>query len=248
MRDEGFEKIEQNLRSLKNIRPETPFRDGLRLRLVEKIGGEQVQGPGRNFGLRFAFTIGLVAIFLTGGSVVLAENSLPGHPLYPVKRSVENVKLIFVSKKDRSEIEKKLANNRIDELREAVSTEDEQVTTFAIEEVEESINQISIGAISAKNKYLALQEEGKEASDAKKVLEEVLATLEEKQKVLAEIKMEIPDSQTSTLKVMMDNLESLKLEIGKVLKGPTQEKEEPSVKGEETEKTNSNPEEPSPRQ
>ena len=217
MTEENFDKIEQRLKKLKVLVPDTPFRDGLRLRLVEKMQGVTVPTGGGIFGVRFVLALSLIVIFLAGGSVVLAENALPGQTLYPVKRSMENVKLVFVSGEDKEKVEKSIADNRLEELEEAVRTEDEEAAILAISEVEESINKINLKAMTASNEYKAIIDDEDQAIQAKIILEELIPILEEKEAKLAELEAVLPEDEQIKVKIIRENLRSIRLEIEKIL-------------------------------
>jgi hypothetical protein len=65
-------------------------------------------------GIVGAFTI---ALGLTLGTAVAALESLPGQPIYPVKKIVENVQLkLATSEEEKTNLQIKVANNRVDEL------------------------------------------------------------------------------------------------------------------------------------
>jgi hypothetical protein len=65
-------------------------------------------------GIVGAFTI---VLGLTLGTAVAALESLPGQPIYPVKKIVENVQLkLATSAEEKTNLQIKFANNRVDEL------------------------------------------------------------------------------------------------------------------------------------
>jgi hypothetical protein len=65
-------------------------------------------------GIVGAFTI---VLGLTLGTAVAALESIPGQPIYPVKKIVENVQLqLAASEEERVNLQIKFANNRVDEL------------------------------------------------------------------------------------------------------------------------------------
>jgi len=234
MKDETFETIENSLRNLKRIGPSMPYRDGLKLRLIEELVGRRVLPRQNYFGWRFALLASLVVVFLAGGSVVLAQNSLPGQPLYPVKRGVENVKMVFVMRDERPKVEKKLAETRIDELKEAAKAENKQAATSAVREVEESLNKISLQVISARNKYRSLTDQNSDSQTAKKILEDLLQILVDKQAILAEIENSLPEPERSQIQIVRENLKTLQLDIEKDLNMLEDGSTEESVKGTQT--------------
>lgn len=217
MKEEDYEMIQTKLKNLKWFGPSIPYRDGLKIRLIEELIGRRVLPAQSYFSWRIAFIVSLIVIFLGGGSAVLAQNSLPGHPLYPVKRGVENVKLIFVNKDDKPEVEKKLVNSRIDELKKAVETEDKQVTTSAVREVEESMNKINLQVISARNRYKVLISQSMNSEEAKKELNDLLQMLVEKQSVLVEIENTLTEPEKDKIQIIRENLRTLQMDIEKDL-------------------------------
>lgn len=65
-------------------------------------------------GIVGAFTI---VLGLTLGTAVAALESLPGQPIYPVKKIVENVQLkLAATEEEKTNLQIKFANNRVDEL------------------------------------------------------------------------------------------------------------------------------------
>ena len=241
MKEGNFEAIENALRNLKRVGPSMPYRDGLKLRLIEELVGRRVLPKQNHFGWRFTLIASLVVVFLAGGSVVLAQSSLPGQPLYPVKRGVENVKMVFVDKDEKPKVEKKLAETRIDELKEAAKAEDKQAATSAVKEVEESMNKISLQVISARNKYRSLIDQTSGGQTAKKALEDLLQILVDKQAVLAEIENSLPEPERGQVQIIRENLKTLQLDIEKDLNMLEDGSMEESVKGTQTQEDTEQP-------
>ena len=233
MKEENFETIENALRNLRRVGPAMPYRDGLKLRLIEELVGRRVLPRQNHFGWRFALLVSLIAVFLAGGSVVLAQNSLPGQPLYPVKRGVENVKLVFINREERPKVEKRLAETRIDELKEAAKAKDKQAATSAVKEVEDSMNKITLQVISARNKYRSLIDQTMDSQVAKELLEDLLQILVDKQAVLAEIENSLPEPERGQVQIIRENLKTLQLDIEKDLNMLEDGGTEESVKGTE---------------
>jgi|GEM_PF-5785907 len=97
---------------------------------------------------RLAPVIVIVLLFTGGGITQIAENSLPGDILYPVKTSInEEVKGFFVSsEEDAALFEAELAAKRLDELEKITTTESSSVAerSFSIESQPEPLSQSKI--------------------------------------------------------------------------------------------------------
>ena len=66
---------------------------------------------------------GVFAVFLLGGAgtVAASNDRLPGDPLYPVKRSAEELRLVFTfSRQDKAELHTRLADQRVREMAQLV--------------------------------------------------------------------------------------------------------------------------------
>ena len=84
--------------------------------------------------LRMGATLVLVVIIGSGaGTVAAASESLPGEPLYPVKRGIESVRLSLASEERRPELLANLVRERLEEVEELL--EQREVTLMAVEEL-----------------------------------------------------------------------------------------------------------------
>ena len=107
------------------IKPNEEFRARARYQLRSEMDRAAVKGwrPILNWQPRWAVAIVVVlAVVLAGGSTVLAaDSSMPGSPLYPVKLATENVRLTLSSSDvTRAELSAVLANRRIAEIAYAI--------------------------------------------------------------------------------------------------------------------------------
>lgn len=73
-----------------------------------------------------------VLVMLAGGAAIASADSLPGEPLYPVKRAVERVQLAIAAQADEPSLRVDLAARRVDEF--AALLERDQVYPRALEE------------------------------------------------------------------------------------------------------------------
>lgn len=62
----------------------------------------------------------LIVISLTLGTAVAALQSVPGQPIYPLKKIVENIQLKLTPENDKSNLQIQFANNRVDELTQVI--------------------------------------------------------------------------------------------------------------------------------
>lgn len=90
---------------------------------------------------RFALATLLFVGILVSGAVNLAQNSLPGDFLYPVKRISEKGRAVFVSEKEKPKAQLELANKRLDELTQIAEENQVQKLAPAINEFRESLSQ-----------------------------------------------------------------------------------------------------------
>jgi len=134
-------------RELQSIEPDSEFRARARYQLrleMDRIPSGRWQSilkwrPSLKLQPRLAVTIVVVlALVLGGGTTVLAaESSMPGSPLYPVKLATENVRLTFSSSDvARAGLYDTLADRRIEEITYAI----EKGKTKYIRKVTERLN------------------------------------------------------------------------------------------------------------
>jgi len=134
-------------RKLQSIEPDSEFRARARYQLrleMDRIPSGRWQSilkwrPSLRVQPRWVVTMVVVlALVLAGGTTVLAaESSMPGSPLYPVKLATENVRLTFSSSDvARAELYAALADRRIEEITYAI----EKGKTKYIKKVTERLN------------------------------------------------------------------------------------------------------------
>ena len=132
MENEDFEKIEKQLKTLANLTPNLQWRSSLRSSLLATAATKRSPKPSFALVMKFAGATVFILVFLVSGTVIYAQNSLPGDPLYPIKRTYENIALAFTSEEDKFEKKQNLADKRIEELKEVVLERNEKSSDFAI--------------------------------------------------------------------------------------------------------------------
>ena len=81
---------------------------------------------------RLALALGalVLAFAFAGGTVAASDAALPSQPLYPVKRAVEDVRLLFAGGAARSELDGRFAQRRRDEIGELLAERDAATVEF----------------------------------------------------------------------------------------------------------------------
>lgn len=67
----------------------------------------------------------LIVISLTLGTAVAALNSVPGQAIYPLKKIVENIQMKLTPDSEKTNLQIKFANNRVDELQQVLQQQQE---------------------------------------------------------------------------------------------------------------------------
>jgi len=137
---------------------------------------------------------GLIIVFVLFGLFGFAQNSLPGDPLYPIKKISERAQAVFVSEEEKPAFQLKLANERLEELAKIVEANQMKKLASAINEVQASIAQTSQNLREVKEPEKekiakTIVEQTQKLKGTKQKIEEVLATkigTEESEKELEE--------------------------------------------------------------
>ena len=87
----------------------------------------QILGEEKKYTSLFLFPVlklrpvyaGLIAVLILFGLLGFAQNSLPGDPLYSIKRITEKSQAVFVSEEEKPAFQLKLANDRLEDLTKA---------------------------------------------------------------------------------------------------------------------------------
>ena len=112
-------------------------------RLSAYIGTKEVTTTFWHFGFRATYlaVVALVILLGSAGVTFAAQNSLPGQPLYPVKRFSEeaNISLKF-NEKDKRKARIQLTTKRVDEISKLISNDPERAEE-ALTEYENQMNE-----------------------------------------------------------------------------------------------------------
>lgn len=130
-----MEEVIYKLKTLQSIEPDEAWRDSKKRKLMEKISVFGVRNdiflsssdiytkkPAFDFRSfvpnRFAVSFASIALLLTSGvfTVNASQSSLPGDPLYSVKKVTEQVELAMASDQDKPKVEIEQAGKRLEEL------------------------------------------------------------------------------------------------------------------------------------
>ncbi|MFC1630103.1 DUF5667 domain-containing protein [Patescibacteria group bacterium] len=141
---------------------------------------------------RFAIATLVMVGVLSTGAVNLAQTSLPGDTLYPVKRITEKSRAVFVSESEKPKAQLALANKRLDELTKIAETNQDQKITPAIIELQASLVQAAEGL--------------KKPSKLTKEIVEETQKLEEKKGKIEALGVVVEDNEefTNTLKDIVE--------------------------------------------
>jgi len=84
----------------------------------------QILGEEKKYTSLFLFPVlklrpvyaGLITVLILFGLIGVSRNSLPGDPLYPIKKITEKSQAVFVSEEEKPAFQLKLANQRLEDL------------------------------------------------------------------------------------------------------------------------------------
>lgn len=110
-------------------------------RLSSYIGTEEVGVSFWHFSFRFVYLVAVVLIVLLGSASVTfaSQSSLPGQPLYPVKRLSEEAKIFVIFDQKAKKKERiKLTTRRVDEVDKLIAQDPEKAEQV-LEEYEEQM-------------------------------------------------------------------------------------------------------------
>ena len=210
MENKDYTTIEYKLAKLRLVKPDRQWSTKLKGSLLTKIStSKEVSTPAWKFSLAAAF----ILFFLVSGTFAYSQNALPGDPFYPLKRGYERLRLAITPKKDKLQLEQRLAEKRVDELKEVVNVRNDEASDAAIAEVAQSINEIQIKIIAVQANYNTLKDSGQDTTQTKKTLEAILPVLEETQKDLNQIEEALPPNKQLQIKKIREDLNSLQNKI-----------------------------------
>jgi hypothetical protein len=217
MSNESFESVENKLKLLKTLVPDSVWKSETKTLLLTR-------DPRRDLlvWVRPALISGLIFSFLVVSTGVLAAGSLPGEPLYPLKRALETVGSAFTKSEKRLIRQEYLTNKRIQELT-AVIERNEHSSSEALLQVETSVNEIKVMVSSEQKKLTELAEKGEDVTELKETLANFVPTLEQKQEQLENIEPTLSQENQVRVGTVIDSLEEIKVTIKKVTLTPSVE-------------------------
>jgi hypothetical protein len=135
--------------------------------------------------LKPAYTFLSLALILLISLPVFAQFSLPGHPLYPIKKITERAKSYFVPEKEKPAYQLELVQKRLEELKILAEKNETTKLPSAFKEVKETASQATKNLVKSKTIDPKVLEKSVEVAKIKKEIEnKVLATnlgIEEKE-------------------------------------------------------------------
>jgi len=137
----------------------------------------QILGEEKKYTSLFLFPVlklrpvyaGLIAVLILFGLLGFAQNSLPGDPLYSIKKITERAQTVFVAEEDLPRVQLELADKRLEELARVAQENRVKNLSSAINETKASISEA--------NKNLA---KASSPAEVKKIVDEI----EEKAQVI----------------------------------------------------------------
>ena len=238
MENKAAATIEQNLKLLRQLTPDPYWRDSLRSTLIKKPADVKRNSWFLSFHWRLSISLVLLFAFVTGGTAILAQGSVPGDFLYPAKRRAEDFRLVFAGSEDKFVIQQELANRRIAELKRITLARRYQAADPAIKEVKNSISIMSQKASVMSTAYQNLKQEGKDTTPIKETLTELIPTIEQKQTELEQIEDSLPEPARAKVGEIRNSLEDLATQVRNSLE--IIEEPKPSTEPEPTPNPDSN--------
>jgi len=117
----------------------------------KRILGEERTLPGlfldgfRVFqGLFFQYRLALASLILIlvlGGTFAFAQKSLPGEPLFVIKKITEKSRAVFVAENEKPKVQLELANKRLEDLAKIAQTNDVRKLAPAIDEFQANVSE-----------------------------------------------------------------------------------------------------------
>jgi len=179
----------------------------------KRILGEERTLPGlfldsfRVFqGLFFQYRLALaslILLFVLGGTFAFAQKSLPGEPLFMVKKITEKTRAVFVAENERPKVQLELANRRLEDLAKIAETNDVRKLAPAIDEFQANVSEAAKNLAKAKTVGKDIIVQTQELKKNTEKVEKTLATqigTEELENVYKDIaEREIKDLENSSL-------------------------------------------------
>ena len=211
--------IEKNLNILRSVKSNEKWRSQFRSRLLERSGGYSLSPIWK-----LAFGSVLLVMFLFSGTLVLAQKSVPGESLYPVKRAFEEIVLRITPKERKFEFQRTLTDKRIEELKTVLERENQE-SESAMAQVQSSVVQIHSHVTQIKQE-LETKTASSDQTAIKTHLKEVVETIEENEEQLSQIESKLTTDQQQKLQQIRDELNTIQNEAESAVKDPGEDKTE----------------------
>lgn len=125
--------IIRNLRKLKEIKPEKNWVFFTKERILGKTTSY--------FSLSQPLTMGVFSLLIFLGLFGFSQKSLPGEPLYYIKKAGEKIEAMVLSAEEKPLVNLEIATKRLEELSEVVKRNDAKKLVSAISEVQNSVSE-----------------------------------------------------------------------------------------------------------
>ncbi len=129
-----------SLENLKKVKPAAAFKTNLLNNIYDNIREEEYRPKTTVRLLKPAvifISVFLLFIFSSAGVLYASQDSLPGQPLYIVKRSAEDLELFFYASDREGRLHFKFLNNRLTEARALLESEspDKEDVSYLLDEI-----------------------------------------------------------------------------------------------------------------
>jgi len=170
----------KNIQRLRQIKPE---KDWVALTKSQILG----EDPNNKRGFElFPFFkpvyAGIFSLLILFGLFEVSRSSLPGDPLYLLKRAVEKTRTVFVSNENKPKLDLELANRRLEELKEIAQTNQVKKLAPAINEFHSDISKAAKNlkkievSTSSPEVMKEIVDQTKKLKENKEKVERILAT------------------------------------------------------------------------
>jgi hypothetical protein len=230
--------IEQTLAQLRSLKPDPYWQDSLRTLIVKEAVPKRTGGV-LTFHWQPALIVALLLVLLAGETAVLTQESFPGDLLYPVKRNLEEFRLVFAGQDDKLLLQQNLTERRVAELKQIVQTRRYKSAQPAIAEVEASVARVSEQVSTISTRYQTLQQEGKDTTLLRQNLEQLVPVIEQKQVELQQIEQSLPEEAKPNLIKVQQSLQDLETQAKNILELPPKSTQDSSTSSPDTGNQNS---------
>lgn len=200
------------IRLLREIKPSQDWVVLLKQQVLEEVSVEKKTSifeflPRLIFQYNKLAFASLLVFAIVTGAFTFAQNSLPGDPVYILKKITEKSRAVFVSEENLPKVHLEFANKRLEELNKIAETNQVKKLAPAISEFQANISQAAknlIQATSSRPEALkGIVEETQKLNENRKKIEAlgvVIGETEEWDNALSQlVEREIKDLETRTL-------------------------------------------------